>query len=209
MDREEKLYRMFGKFCPQGTILFSENDPAEEMFYIQAGRIRVTTQGGADSPEETRDIGAGELLGEDSFVGRGQRTNMAEALVDSRLLVIDPGNVDSVVRTGPELAEMIVLKLLDSLKGAWETLYDWLCSHAWERVRGNVASEGTGSTRDPGQVSAAIGVEEFAIRMILEKMTQTGALAAESGSYVLKDASLLDRMRTADSPQTGETGGRR
>jgi hypothetical protein len=208
MDREEKLYRMFGKFYPQGTILYSENDPAEEMFYIQSGRLRVTTRAGTDRPVETRDIGAGDLLGEDSFVGQGRRKNMAEALEDSRLLVIGSGNVDSVVRNGPEIAEAIVRKLLDSLRGAWENLYDWQCSHAWKGVRENLESEGAGGTRSPGEVSAALGVEEFTVRMILEKMTQAGALAAEGGSYILQDASLLDRMRPADSAPAGEAGGR-
>ena len=133
---------------------------------------------------------------------------MAEALEDSRLLVIDPGNVDSVVRNGPELAEAIVRKLLGGLRGAWETLYDWQCSRAWEGVRENVESEGTGGSRSPGEVSAALGVEEFTVRMIREKMTQAGALTAKGGSYILKDASLLDRMSPADSAPTGETGGR-
>lgn len=208
MDREEKLYRMFGKFYPQGTILFSENDPAEEMFYIQSGRLRVSTRGGGGDAVETLDIGAGDLLGEDSFIGHGQRKNMAEALEDSRLLVIDPGNVDSVVRNGPELAEVIVSKLLDSLKTSWESLYDWQCAHAWNGVRDSMESEGAGGARAPGEVSAEIGVEEFAVRMILEKMAQAGALAAEGGSYILKDAPLLDSMRRSDVAPTGKTGDR-
>ena len=94
---------------------------------------------------------------------------MAEALEDSRLLVINPGNVDSVVRNGPELAEAIVGKLLDRLKGSWETLYDWQCSHAWKGVRENVESGGSGGALAPWEVSAALGVEESTVRMILEK----------------------------------------
>jgi hypothetical protein len=208
MDRKEKLYRMFGKFYPQGTILFSENDPAEEMFYIQSGRLRVTARGGAEGPVEEKDIGPGDLLGEDSFTGQGQRKAMAEALEDSRLLVIDSGNVDSVVRNGPVLAEVIVQKLLDNLKVRWESLHGWQCAHAWKRVREIVKSKGDGGATAPGEVSAAIGMEEFAVRMILEKMAGAGAVASEGGSYTLRDAALLDKMPPPDVTPAGETGGR-
>lgn len=208
MDREAKLYRMFGKFYPQGTILFSENDPAEEMFYIQSGRLRVTARGGADGPAETKDIGPGKLLGEDSFTGQGERRAMAEALEDSRLLVIDPGNVESVVRNAPELAEVVVQMLLGSLKTTWESLHHWQCEHAWERVREQVENEGKGGSWAPGEVSAAIGLEEYAVRMILDKMVQAGAVASEGGSYTLRDAALLSKMPPADITPTGTTGGR-
>jgi len=208
MDREEKLYRMFGRFYPQGTILFRENDPAGEMFYIQSGRLRVTARGGAEGPGETKDIGPGDLLGEDSFSAQGQRRTRAEVLEESRLLAIDPGNVDSVVRNGPELAEVIVQKLLASLKVGWESLHDWQCAHAWKRVRERVKSKGDGGASAPGEVSAAIGMEEFAVRMILEKMAGAGAVASEGGSYTLRDAALLDKIPPPDVTPAGETVGR-
>jgi hypothetical protein len=208
MDREEKLYRMFGKFYPQGTILFSENDSAEEMFYIQSGRLRVTGREGAEGPAQTMDVGPGELLGEDSFTGGGERRTMAEALEDSRLLVIDPGNVESVVRNGPELAEVIVQMLLDSLRTTWVSLHRWQCAHAWERVRAQVEMEGKSGSWASGEVSAAIGVEEYAVRMILDTMAQAGGVASEGGSYTLRDAALLSKPPPADVTPTGTTGGR-
>ena len=72
---------------PTGTILFRQGDPADDMFVISEGRVRVTLGAGPDSTEIAV-LGPGEFFGELSLLMGAARTATAEAIEDCRLLVI-------------------------------------------------------------------------------------------------------------------------
>lgn len=191
MQREETLYRMFGRFYPQGTILFSENDPGEDIFYIQSGRVRLTKRAEGHSARETLELKAGDLLGEDVLIGEGRRGIMAETVEDSRLLVIGSDTVGSMVRNAPELSTEILEGLLGRLRAAWGGLRRWQCSQGWERVKKSLEGASGRSSWYVGEVSAESGLEEAVVRMILDELVAKGALETEGGSYRVQNSGVL------------------
>ena len=72
---------------PKGTVLFRQGDPADDMFVIAEGRVRVTLGAGTDATEVAV-LGPGEFFGELSLLMGAARTATAEAFEDCRLLVI-------------------------------------------------------------------------------------------------------------------------
>ncbi len=130
MERGHILFKMFGKFCPQGTILFNEKDYGEEAYYIQSGTLRT----GVSGRDERLDLGPGDILGEEALLERAPRTCMAEATEDTRLLVIDGRNIDSVVRNGPELATTLMGELMRKLDAAWSGLRGWQTRYAIGKI---------------------------------------------------------------------------
>jgi CRP-like cAMP-binding protein len=63
-----------------GEMLFRQNDAAEGMHVIIAGRVRIQGRTLADGLTHLADIGAGEVVGEFGLVDQGRRSAGAEAL---------------------------------------------------------------------------------------------------------------------------------
>jgi len=116
VDREQVLFRLFGKYCPEGTILYTEGSPGQELYFIQSGAVRL----GAARPEgrPAALLGPGDLLGEGSFFGRAARSDRAEVVRDARLIQVNDRNLSAVVRHNPRTAQLIFEQLLTLTKSA-------------------------------------------------------------------------------------------
>ncbi len=71
----------------KGTVLFRQGDPSESMFVVATGRVRLTLGSGAEM-REIGVMGPGDFFGELSLLSGGERSATAEAIEDSRLLVV-------------------------------------------------------------------------------------------------------------------------
>lgn len=72
---------------PKGAVIFRQGDPGHEMFVVSAGRIRLTIGTGGHE-KEVAALGPGEFFGELSLLSDAPRSATAEAMEESRLLVI-------------------------------------------------------------------------------------------------------------------------
>ena len=119
MDRDQVLFRLFGKYCPEGTILFAEGAPGDAAFVIQSGAVRLgRTRHGGPAGE---DLGPGELLGEECFLAGAPRRRRAETVRDSRLLRVNERTVDAFVRQSPESARNLLERFMAQRMGARTT----------------------------------------------------------------------------------------
>ncbi len=71
----------------KGTVLLRQGDPSESMFVVATGRVRLTLGSGAEM-REIGVMGPGDFFGELSLLSGGERSATAEAIEDSRLLVV-------------------------------------------------------------------------------------------------------------------------
>lgn len=188
---------MFGKFYPEGAILFNENDPGEEMYYLQDGAVRLVA-GRADSRRE-KTLGRGDILGEEALLQRSTRTAMAEVTCDSRLLVIDASNLEKVARNGPELAAAIMTELMKKLDEAWESMRLWQDRFFLRKIE--VFFRGAESSRGwkVDEISAETDIEEEGVRRVLAALVEGGGLSREGEAFRLKDLSSLERL-AAEQP---------
>ena len=149
MDREETLFRMFGRFFPQGAILFSENDPGEEIYYIQSGALRLTENRGGE--RRVIELGPGDIAGIEALLSKEGRGAMAEVTEDSRLL-------PQIVRNGPELATNIVTDLIQSIDGAWDDLRRWQLFFYLDKVAVHIKSSWPAEGSTVSEVSGLTGI---------------------------------------------------
>jgi CRP-like cAMP-binding protein len=189
MERGHILFKMFGKFCPQGTILFNENDPGEEMYYIQSGTMRT----GCSGKEEPLDLGPGDILGQEALLERAARTCMAEATEDTRLLVIDGRNIESVIRNGPELATTLMGELMRKLDAAWSGLRNWQTRYAIGKLETLLGGSAGGGRLSVEDLSAELEIDEEGVRRALEQLTDAGALARDGDGFHLVDLEVIHK----------------
>ena len=116
MDREPVLFRLFGKYCPEGTILYTEGSPGRELYVIQSGAVRLGAARPGGRPAAL--LGPGDLLGEESFFVQAARSNRAEVVQNARLIQVDDRTLGAVVRHGPQTARLIFEQLLTLAQSA-------------------------------------------------------------------------------------------
>lgn len=186
-ERERALFKMFGRYCPRGTILFSEHDPGEGMYVVQSGSIRITSGSGEDAI-----LDAGEILGEESLVERASRRVRAEAVEDSRLLVVDSRNIESVVRNGPLMTADVMGRLMKRIDDSWQEMRSCKSGYLLGKIEALFRDgEGEWSVRE---VAERTRIDDADVARTLAGLVEKGALAMEGGSYSLLDAALLARL---------------
>jgi len=90
-----------------GDTLCRIGDPAEEVFVLVDGEVKVT--GGAG--EELARIGPGELVGEVALLTEEARTASLTAVTDSWLMVLTREEFDKQLRERPEVAQALLRHL--------------------------------------------------------------------------------------------------
>jgi len=92
---------------------YAQGDPANEIFYVQKGQVRVTVTSAHGKEATITLVGAGEFLGENCMVSAHPlRLATATAMTECSLLRISKAEMVRVLREEPELSEMFVSFLL-------------------------------------------------------------------------------------------------
>lgn len=97
MKTDERLFRKFGRFYPEGSYLFREGDAGNELFYIISGKIGVEKKAGQVS-KMLAEIGPGSYLGEMAALIDAPRTASAQAVEDSHVAVVSGNMFRDVLR---------------------------------------------------------------------------------------------------------------
>lgn len=86
----------------QGETIFSAGDPADALYVIRYGRVRISAAGadGADVAE----LGPGEYFGEQALLLRTDHTRQAEAIEDCELMVISRDGFERLLDAEPDVA---------------------------------------------------------------------------------------------------------
>ncbi len=79
-----------------GEVIFTKGEEADHMFLVLEGEVLLRL-----GEEKTATIREGDVLGEMSFLDRQPRNVLAEAVGDVRLLPVDHGRFEVLVRKNP------------------------------------------------------------------------------------------------------------
>ncbi|MBI4495570.1 MAG: cyclic nucleotide-binding domain-containing protein [Deltaproteobacteria bacterium] len=121
MTREEQLFWKFGRLFPQGTVLFREGDPGQEMFIIQKGKVRVKKKVGPGE-QVLAELSAGEFFGEMALLLGLDRSATVETVEDSKILVIRPETFEALLKSNIEIAIKMLKKMAGRLRALDERL---------------------------------------------------------------------------------------
>src|SRR5712691_9769349 len=75
--------------CPKDYRIFSQGDPAESVFYIQQGRVKLKVKSKQGKEAVIAILGAGEFLGEGCLIGQTVCLATAMTIVPTSILRID------------------------------------------------------------------------------------------------------------------------
>lgn len=100
-----------------GTILLAEGDSSKEMYLILDGEVSVTIGG-----FEVAKIGAGQFFGELSMIDGLPRSATVTAATECTLLVIDSKNFETIIKTEPKVAIVLLETVIKRFRAQNEIL---------------------------------------------------------------------------------------
>jgi CRP/FNR family cyclic AMP-dependent transcriptional regulator len=120
-------------FSGKETI-FAQGDPADSVFYIQEGKVRLTVVSKIGREATLAMLSEGEFFGEGSLAGQPLRMGSATAVTACELLHIDKKAMMEALHREHEFSEMFVAYLLARNIRYEEDLVDQLFNSSEKRL---------------------------------------------------------------------------
>ncbi len=133
----------------KNATIFAQSDPADAVFYVQKGKIKlaVTSQQGRQAVVAI--LGAGEFFGEGCLIGQPLRLATASTITDCEIMRVQKTEMIRILHAEPTFAEMFMAHLLTRNSRVEEDLVDQLFNSSEKRLArtllllANFGKEGT------------------------------------------------------------------
>jgi CRP-like cAMP-binding protein len=177
---------------PKNQILFSQGDTTDAVFYIQAGKVKVTVLSEHGKEAVVAILERGAFLGESCLVGQIIRTATATTLEDSRILRIEKATMLRMLQEQPRFSEAFMSYLLTHSIRVQEDLVDQLFNSSEKRLaRALLLLAHFGKEGKPETVIAKISQETLAemvgttrsrVSFFMNKFRRLGFIDYKGGS---------------------------
>jgi CRP/FNR family cyclic AMP-dependent transcriptional regulator len=114
--------------------IYRQGEPAETLFYIQKGAVRLSTRRNNRPSAVTAILGVGDFFGELCLADYPHRMSTAVALTDSSIRTIKKEKMLQLIRKSHRASNSFVAHLLSSVKKYRDQVADLLTSSADQRL---------------------------------------------------------------------------
>lgn len=196
---QAQLFSRFGKKIPPGTVLFQEGDKGEEMFILQAGKVRISKRiRGVEKTLAT--LEKGEFFGEMAILNDKPRSASAETIEECEMLTIDRKTFDTLIRGNVEIAIRFIKRLADRLREANEQMEALMIKDNTSRVVSLLAKQvkdnkkGGMFTISIDDLAGLAAIEASQVRMILEKLASVRIIELADDRVNILSQDQVDRL---------------
>jgi CRP/FNR family cyclic AMP-dependent transcriptional regulator len=202
--------------CRKDEIVFSQGDPADAVFYVQKGRVKITVVSLQGKEAVIALLGSDEFFGEGCLSGQPRRMATVRALAESSIMRIEKAALARLIRDEPEFSAIFMAHVLARSIRLEEDLVDQLFNSSEKRLaRLLLLLANFGKDQKPEPVIAKISQEMLAemigttrarVSFFMNKFRKLGFIKYNGGIEV--HTSLLNAI-LHDLPQSGSTHARR
>ena len=98
--------------CRTNQPVFSQGEPADSVFYIQEGKVKVTVLSDQGKEAIVAILGTGDFCGEGCLAGQPRRMATAAAMEDSKIMRLEKAAMIRLLHDEPEFSERFMAHLL-------------------------------------------------------------------------------------------------
>jgi CRP/FNR family transcriptional regulator, cyclic AMP receptor protein len=117
-----------------GDVVFLQASPADSVFYIQKGRIKIVVASKQGKEAVVALLGPGEFFGEGCLIGQPLRLSTARAMVASEVTRVSKIEMIRVLHAEPAFGELFTAHLLTRNSRVEEDLVDQLFNSSEKRL---------------------------------------------------------------------------
>jgi CRP/FNR family transcriptional regulator, cyclic AMP receptor protein len=147
----------------KGQNVFSQGDPANAVFYIQSGNVKVTVVSEQGKEAVVAMLGTNEFFGEACLAGQARRIATAATTTDSVIVRLEKEAIVRVIHQEPAFSEMFIAHLLGRTIRIEADLVDQLFNSSEKRLaRLLLLLANFGKDEKPEPILATISQETLA-----------------------------------------------
>jgi CRP/FNR family cyclic AMP-dependent transcriptional regulator len=120
--------------CRKGQVLFAQGDPADAVFFVQNGRVKLTVVSERGKEAVVALLNPGSFFGEGCLTGQARRLATASALTEGAVLRIAKKEMLRVLQAEPAFAARFMTYLLERNTRVEEDLVDQLFNSSEKRL---------------------------------------------------------------------------
>jgi CRP/FNR family transcriptional regulator, cyclic AMP receptor protein len=148
---------------PKHEALFSQGDPADAVFYIRRGKVKITVLSEQGKEAVVAVLGPDEFCGEGCLTGQSQRIATASAMTECEIMRLEKVAIVRVLHEEPAFSEMFVSHLLARTIRVEADLVDQLFNSSEKRLaRALLLLANFGKEGRPEPVIAKVSQETLA-----------------------------------------------
>jgi CRP-like cAMP-binding protein len=115
-------------------IVFSQGEPADAVFYVQKGKVKVSVVSEQGKEAVIAILGLNEFFGEGCLAGQAQRISSVATMTDSIIVRLDKTAIVRVLHEQPAFSEMFISHLLSRSIRVEADLVDQLFNSSEKRL---------------------------------------------------------------------------
>ena len=106
-ELSQVIDKMQPVFAAEGTVVCVEGDPADSLYVISSGVVRISSRDNQGNPLWLTNLGEGEFFGEFGYFADGKRHAEVVATQDAELLQISRKDLGEIVKEFPRVQEVL------------------------------------------------------------------------------------------------------
>jgi len=118
----------------KGQVVFSQGDPADAVFYMQKGRVKITVISEQGKEAVVAILEAGHFFGEGCLAGQPRRIATVTTMTECVIMRLEKAAVVRVIHKEPAFSEMFISHLLARAIRVEEDLIDQLFNSSEKRL---------------------------------------------------------------------------
>ena len=148
---------------PKGEVIFVQASPADAVFYIQKGKIKIVVASKQGKEAVVALLGPGDFFGEGCLIGQPLRLATARALVETDVMRVGKTEMIRVLHAEPAFGELFIAHLLTRNSRVEEDLVDQLFNSSEKRLaRTLLLLANFGKEEGPQPITTPISQETLA-----------------------------------------------
>ncbi len=189
------------QFRPR-QVLFSAGDPAERVYLIVKGRVKIY-QVAENGKEIILDVvGKGGVVGDMAIVEDGERTACAMAIDDAMAVSISWEDFSHLLQQSPKLGFAMMELMAKRLAGMQRTFMNIVSKPVSARLADVIISRQEDGVVHLGlthqELAQTIGTSRETVTALLSRFVTLGAIAPVPDGYRISDEDLLEDIANGD-----------
>ncbi len=187
----------FSKRLGRGQILFSTGEPADHLYVVISGRLKIVVSSERGESLVIGYLSAGDTVGEMSVIDGLPRSAAVEALEQTTLLCLPTSAVRRLLEGSAAVSLSMAEDLVTRLRSVTDSAADLVFLDLPRRLAKLLASSPDGLSLPQAEVAAQLGAARPTLNRALSSFQRRGWVEVQRGGVEVLDVAALTRF--ADS----------